>query len=114
VLSGLIATNAKELDALRQVGERNYTEFTIFKRKDPVRLADISILLKNIDLKNSRYTIELQVADRKIEKKDRTVNEPLQFYTDHDVQPHELVVNQVGKDQIVGYLAIPKVAATRP
>jgi chromosome segregation ATPase len=114
VMSGLIATNAKEIEALRQLGDRTYTEFTIFKRKEPVRLGDITVLLKNVDPKSSRYTVELQVGDRKIEKKDRTVNEPLQFYTDRDRQPHELVVNQIGKDQIVGYLAIPKVAATRP
>jgi chromosome segregation ATPase len=114
VMSGLIATNAKEVDALRQLGDRTYVDFTIFKRNDPVRLADITILLKKTDLKANRYTIEMQVSDRKIEKKDRTVNEPLQFYTNHDLQPHELVVNQVGKDQIVGYLAIPKATASRP
>jgi chromosome segregation ATPase len=114
VMSGLIATNGKEIDALRQLGDRNYTEFTIFKSNEPVRLADISVLLKNTDLKTNRYTIELQVGDHKVEKKDRTVNEPLQFYTDGDRRPHELVVNVVGKDQIVGYLAIPKVAASRP
>jgi len=114
VMSGLIATNSREIEVLRQIGDRTYTEFTIFKGKDPIRLADITVLLKKTDLKTNRFTIEMQVGDRKIEKKDRTVNEPLQFYTDHDVYPHELVVNLVGKDQIVGYLAIPKVMSVRP
>jgi len=114
VLSGLIATNSKELDALKQLGDRNYTEFTLYKGKEPIKLADISILLKKADAKANRYTLELHVDDRKIEKKDRSANEPLQFYVGGSRQPHELVVNQVGKDLIVGYLATPKAPASRP
>jgi hypothetical protein len=114
VLSGLIATNSREIDALRQLGDRNYTEFTLYKGKDPIKLADIWILLKKADVKANRYTLELRVDDRKIEKKDRSANEPVQFYVGRERQPHELVVNQVGKDQIVGYLATPKAPASRP
>ena len=113
IMSGLIATNSKEIDALRQLADRNYTEFTLYKGKEPIKLADISILLKKADVKGSRYTLELHVDDRKIEKKDRATNEPVQFYVGRNRQPHELVVNQVGKDQIVGYLATPKVPASR-
>jgi chromosome segregation ATPase len=114
VLSGLIATNSREVEALKQLGDRNYTEFTLYKRKEPIKLADVSILLKKADAKSNRYTLELQVDDRKIEKKDRQANEPLQFYLGGSRQPHELVVNQVGKDMIVGYLATPKTPASRP
>ena len=114
VLSGLIATNSREIEALKQLGDRNYTEFTLYKRKDPIKLADVSILLKKADSKSNRYTLELQVDDRKIEKKDRQANEPLQFYVGGSRQAHELVVNQVGKDMIVGYLATPKATASRP
>lgn len=114
VLSGLIATNAREIDALKQLGDRNYIEFTLYKGKEPVKLGDVSILLKKADIKASLYTLELRVDDRKIEKKDRSANEPLQFYVGGGRQPHELVVNQVGKDLIVGYLATPKAPAARP
>jgi hypothetical protein len=113
LMSGLIATNAREMDALKQLGDRTYTEFTLYKRKDPIKLADVSVVLKKADVKSSRYTVELQVDDRKIEKKDRSANEPVQFYVGGSRQPHELVVNQVGKDQIVGYLATPKASAAR-
>ena len=113
IMSGLIATNSKEIDALRQLADRNYTEFTLYKGKEPIKLADISILLKKADVKGNRYTLELHVDDRKIEKKDRATNEPVQFYVGRNRQPHELVVNQVGKDQIVGYLATPKAPASR-
>ena len=114
VLSGLIATNSREIDALKQLGDRNYTEFTLYKGKEPIKLADVAIVLKKADVKANRYTLELQVDDRKIEKKDRQANEPLQFYVGGSRQPHELVVNQVGKDLIVGYLATPKAPASRP
>jgi chromosome segregation ATPase len=113
LMSGLIATNAREVDALKQLGDRTYTEFTLYKRKDPIKLADVSVVLKKADVKSSRYTVELQVDDRKIEKKDKSANEPVQFYVGGSRQPHELVVNQVGKDQIVGYLATPRASAAR-
>jgi DNA repair exonuclease SbcCD ATPase subunit len=113
LMSGLIATNGKEIDALRQLGDRNYNEFAVPKSKNPVRVGDVWVLLKKADTGRNRYTIELRADDRKIEKKDRTVNEPVQFYVGRNRQPHELVVNQVQKNQIVGYLATPKVASAR-
>ena len=80
VLSGLIATNSKQIDALKQLGDRTTPNSRCTRRKEPIKLADISILLKKADVKANRYTLELLVDDRKIEKKDRSANEPLQFY----------------------------------
>jgi chromosome segregation ATPase len=114
VMSGLIATNGKQIDALKQLGDRNYAEFTVNKTKDPVRVADVYVLLKKADTGRNRYTIELRADDRSIEKRDRGVNEPVQFYVGNNRQPYELVVNRVQKNQIVGYLATPKANATRP
>lgn len=109
----LIATNSKELAALRTLGERNYVEFNIRKAKAPQKVGDIAVLLKKADPKRNRYTIELTADDKTVEKKDRTVNEPLQFLTSKARQPYEIVVNDVKKDQISGYLAIPKVLSGR-
>ncbi len=111
--SSLIATNGKELDALKALGERNYTEFKLTKSKEPSRVGDLMVQLKKSDLKRNRFTIEVTADDKKVEKKDRTVNEPIQFYTSKAKQPYEIVVNQVGKDTISGYLAIPKVLTAR-
>jgi len=111
--SVLIATNQKELQALRTLGERNYIEFTVRKSKQSTRVGDVSVLLKNADPKKNRYTIELTADDKTVEKKDRVVNEPLQFMTSKAKQPYELVVNDVKKDTIAGYLAVPKVMNTR-
>jgi hypothetical protein len=111
--SSLIATNGTELKALRELGERNYAEFTITKSKKFTRVADVSIELKKADPKHNRFTIEITADDITVEKKDRTVNEPIQFLTKKARQPYELVVNSVKKDTIVGYLATPKVLSTR-
>lgn len=111
--SSLIATNENELKALRALGERNYTEFNIVKAKEPSRVSDISVQLKNVNVKRNRFTIEVTVDDKKVEKKDRTINEPIQFYTSKAKQPYEIVVNTVGKDKISGYLATPKVLTGR-
>src|SRR5215475_4904771 len=108
VQSGLIATNASELQALKRLGERNYFEFKLGKTKDRQRVGDITLLLKKTDPKKNKYTVEVMADDKLTEKKDRNVNEPVQFYTSKAKQPYELVVNQVAKDQIAGYLATPK------
>jgi hypothetical protein len=114
VQSGLIATNSKELTALKALGDRNYFEFDIKKTKQPVKVGDIAVKLKRADQKRGRYTIDVVADDRTVEKKDRTVNEPLQFYVSGARQPYELVINEVQKDRIAGYLATPKVKEARP
>ena len=108
VQSGLIATNGKELAALRQLGERNYTEFKLTKTKEPQRVGDIALLLKKTDPKKNKFTIEVKADDKSTEKKDRNINEPVQFYVAKAALPYEIVVNNVGKDQISGYLSTPK------
>jgi chromosome segregation ATPase len=113
VQSGLIATNAKELMALKQLGDRNYFEFSIQKTKQPQRVGDITLLLKKADVKRNRFTLEVMADDKKTEKKDRNINEPIQFYTLRARQPYELVVNKVDKNQITGYLSTPKVQVSR-
>ena len=113
VQSGLIATNATELAALRRLGERNYFEFKLPKSKAPQRVGDITLKLKSVDPKKNKYTVEVSADDKVTEKKDKSINEPVQFYTSKAKQPYEIVVNQVQKDMIVGYLTTPKEQATR-
>jgi chromosome segregation ATPase len=113
VQSGLIATNGKELAALRTLGERNYTEFTLAKEKAPRKIGDVQMRLKSVDAKKNRYTIELIADDKLVEKKDKTVNEPVQFMLSRATLPFEIVVNNVTKDKIAGYIASPKVQQSR-
>jgi hypothetical protein len=113
IQSGLIATNASELSALRRLGERNYFEFKLGKTKQPQRVGDITLHLKKTDPKRNRFTVDVMADDKRTEKKDKNVNEPVQFYTARARQPYELVINQVQKDLIVGYLSTPKEQAAR-
>lgn len=113
VQSGLIATNARELAALRSLGDRNYFEFNLTRGKAMQRVGDVSMRLTRVDVKKNKYTLELIADDKKVEKKDRNINEPLQFYVSRVRQPYEIVVNEVRKDQVVGYLATPKVQVAR-
>ncbi|MBI3697872.1 MAG: hypothetical protein HY238_23950 [Acidobacteria bacterium] len=89
------------------------TEFNLTKMAQPQQVGDVRIKLKKVDLKRNRFTIEVWADDRKIEKKDKTVNEPVQFFVAQLRTPHELVVNQVQKDQLIGYLSTPKLPARR-
>ena len=109
VQSGLIATNHNELEILKHKGDRNYYEFTLNKgQKKPV--STVSLELKKADVKHSRYTLEVYADDKQIEKKDRGLNEPVQFYTGKDNLLYELVVNSVDKNTVKGYIATPKSA----
>jgi len=113
VQSGLVATNSKEIAALRALGERDIVEFQLTKTKAPQKIGDVAVQLKKSDARRNRYTIELIANDKRVEKKDRSVNEPVQFYMASARIPYELVVNEVRGDKIVGYLAEPKVRNAR-
>jgi hypothetical protein len=114
VMSGLVATNARELDALKALGDRNYTEFTIAKSQGKQSVGDIAVVLKKTDPTGRRCTFEIYMDDNRVQKRDRTLNEPVQFYVGRNrQQPYEIVINEIRKDQIVGYLASPKVESTR-
>lgn len=113
VTSGLVATNSKEISALRALGERNIFEFNLARTKAPVRVGDIAMLLKRVDQKKNKYTVEIMADDKRTEKKDKNINEPVQFYTAKAKIPYEIVVNEVKKDAIVGYLSTPKVTDAR-
>ena len=114
VQSGLIATNATELAALRLKGERNYVDITLNKKDKGKRFADITLTLKSVDAKKNTYTLDVMADDKLTAKKDKSLNEPVQFYTAKGGHtPYEIVINKVGKDQIVGYLSTPKDMAPR-
>lgn len=108
VMSGLIATNHGELEILKHKGDRNYIEFTLQKGAKPTLLSTIKLQLKKADEKHSRYTLNVSADDRNIEKKDKGLDEPVQFYTGKDPALFELVVNVIEKNKVSGYLSTPK------
>jgi len=112
VMSGLIARNHDDLEELKRKGDRNYYEFTVQKSKTPQRVGPVQMSLNKTDQKKSKYTMTVLADDKSIEKKDKTAGEPVQFYVKgaQHYAPYEIVVFDVGKNQITGYLSTPKSA----
>jgi chromosome segregation ATPase len=107
-LGTLIAKNHDQIDELRRLGERDYVEFTIAGKNKPQKVGNVTVELKKVNLKKNQFNVALTAEDKQLEKKDRTVNEPIFFYTNGSRIPEELVINKVDKDKISGYVSIPK------
>ncbi len=113
LMSGLVATNGQEIQTLRDLGDRNIFEFTLSKSAGLQKVGDVQVALRKVDVKRNRYTVDVLADDKRVEKKDKGANEPVQFYTSRAHQPYELVINQVKNNQVTGYLATPKVTISR-
>jgi len=108
----LIAKNHDEIEELRRLGDRDYYEFTIDKKNQRTRVGNLMVELKNVNQKKNMYTVSLYVDDARYDKKNRSVNEPIYFFTLGTRAPMEFTVNQVGKDKIAGYLSTTKANTT--
>jgi hypothetical protein len=104
----LIARNHDEIDQLRRLGERDYVEFTVTGKNKPQKVGNVTVELKGVNQKHNQYSLAMTVEDKRFEKKNRALNEPILFYTSGTHQAEEVVINKVGKDQISGYLSVPK------
>ena len=103
----LIARNHDDIEQLRKFGERDYFEFTA-GRKSPVKVGGVNLTVTKTNVKAHRFNLALLADDVQVEKKDRTINEPIFFYVNGSKRPYELVVNEVKQNQVKGYLSIPK------
>ena len=108
VQSGLIAHTQGDLETLKHKGDRNYYEFTLLKGAKPQPVSTVSLQLKKADVKKGKFTMNVTADDKTIEKKDRNVAEPIQFYSGRDHLLFELVVWSVDKNKATGYLSTPK------
>lgn len=109
VQSGLIAHTRDDLEILKHKGDRNIYEFTLNKStKKPTPVGTISLQLKKVDAKKGKFTLNVIADDRTIEKKDKNLSEPLQFYSGRDRMLYEVVVFTAEKNSISGYLSTPK------
>jgi chromosome segregation ATPase len=109
----LIAKNHDEIEELRRLGDRDYYEFTIDKKNQRKKVGDMMVELRGVNAKKNLYTVAMFVDDSRYEKKNRSANEPVYFFTHGSRAPLEFVVNQIGKNKITGYLSVPKTGAAR-
>jgi chromosome segregation ATPase len=109
----LIARNHDEIDQLRRLGEREYVEFTVDGKNKPQKVGNVTVELKSVNEKNNRFNLVMTVEDKRFEKKNRAMNEPVFFYTSGARFPEELVINKVAKNKVSGYVSMPKEASQR-
>lgn len=107
----LIARNHEELEQLKRMGERDYFEFTLSGKGQKQRVGSTQVELRGASAKKHQYTVALYVDDMRLEKKNKSINEPIYFYANGSRQPLELVVNKVSDKAVTGYLSAPKAAA---
>ena len=106
----LIARNHDEIDQLRRIGQRDYFEFTAQRKGGATKVGVIQVELRDTNTKKNQYTINVLADDKSFEKKNRSVNEPIFFYTGGSRAALELVINKVSKSTASGYLSVPKTA----
>src|SRR5215467_7206651 len=106
----LIARNHDEIDQLRRMGQRDYYEFTVSRKGGAQHVGAVQVKLRDTNTKKNQYTINVLADDKSFEKKNRSVNEPIFFYTGGSRQALEIVINKVTKTSATGYLSIPKAA----
>lgn len=107
-LSAAVAKNSTELSQLRLKGERDYFEFTLPKKDEQTKVEDIRLVLTKTDAKKGKFNLKIMVDDSALEKKDRVINEPIQFLVGQNRVRYEVVINWVQKNKAGGYLSIPR------
>jgi vacuolar-type H+-ATPase subunit H len=107
-LGTLIAKNHDDIETLRTLGERDYLEFNVAAKNAPQKVGDVTIELKGTDPKKNQCNLAIVVDDKRTEKRARTINEPIFLYAHGSRRPMEIVINEVGKNKIAGYLSVPK------
>src|SRR5580700_4540100 len=112
-LGTLIARNHEDVEQLRRLGERDYIEFTIDAKNKPQKVGAFVVELRGTNLNKKRYSVSLIIDDVHIDKKNMPVNEPVFFHQGTDRRPLEMVVNQVAKDKVTGYISIPKASSSQ-
>ena len=107
-LNGAIARTHDELVALAHKSDRDYFEFTLPRKKAQQKVGTITVELEKTDPKRNVFSVFLYFDDKKTERSNKAMNEPVYFYVQGASSALELVVNKLGKDSVSGYMSSPK------
>ena len=113
VMSEWVSSNSSEIGRIRDFNERSYLSFRLPKSGKMYKIGGVLMRLRKTEPKRHRFSVELLADDRKMVKKDHYVNEPLQFYVGDSKRPYEIVMTSVRKDEVMGFLATPKIQMAR-
>ncbi len=108
-----IASHQEGITTLRRLSERNRIAFDLSKSKEMLKVGDIQLRLKNADTRRHKYTLEVLADDATVVKREKNLNEPVQFYVSGSSQPYEIVITEITKDRVTGFLATPKAKLAR-
>jgi len=111
-LNGSIARTHDEIVELQKRGQRNYYEFDLAKNKDFRRVGPIGLSLRKANTKRKTYDMTLMVDDQQLQKKSVNLYEPLAIANADQGQAVNLVVTEITKDRVKGYVSEPKYRQT--
>ena len=101
-------TTKKNLSKLQKSLSRDYYNFELHEKAGKIKVFDILIGLKDVNLRRGQYNLEVFAAGKRLRWKKRHVNEPIYFYMKADKKPYEIVVTRLGKKTVAGYLSTSK------
>jgi hypothetical protein len=114
-MAGQVGTQGVEIlrsqDELNQLLTRTEMEpipFELMRGSNPQPVGPVSLVLKSTNPKTQRYSVCVYIQPSCIELKDRTLHEVVQFVTARNTIPLEVIATKIVKDEIVGYLEVPR------
>ena len=107
-LNGSIAHTHDELVVLEKRGERSYFEFDLSKAKQYKREGPVGVSLRKANVKHQYADLQLMVDDRDLVQKHVNLDQPVMFYMPDTEVPIQIVINEITKDHIHGYVSAPK------
>lgn len=107
-ISGRVGTHEAAIERLRMQGQRDVTQFELAVAKERTKVESIHMRVKDIDYRKNRYTLEVMADDEVTVHKNRLLNQPVEFYVTGVSQPYEVVVTDIERNQVMGFLATPK------
>ena len=103
-----VSFNSQEIAGVKRSLERDYYNFELQEKGGYMKVFDVSLSLKDTDWKRRQFDMYLLADGKVMQKKDHSINEPIQFYIAGQKKPYEVVVTRVDRKMVVGYLSVPK------
>jgi hypothetical protein len=107
-LNRSITANRDDVALLQKRGERNVYNFDLVKSKEFQRVGPLSLSLRKADTKHRSYDLSIMVDDKPVEKQHVNLSEPVWISMADLPQPVELVVNEIDKNHVRGYISAPR------
>lgn len=109
---GKIIADQEKLNQFLAQSERTAMSFELRRGSTPEPVGPIRLSLQTASEKDRRYTLCVYLQDTCVQVRDRAEHEVVQLATSKDAAPLELIATRVTRDQITGYLEVPKAGSS--